>query len=89
MIVPGQQHLTEITAVIQLAVAPVFLLTAVGTLINVLSTRLARVIDRSRDLEERIAHGAELADERLWLDELRMLERRMRLTYLSFGLAVV
>lgn len=32
--------------VIQLALTPVFLLTAVGSLLNVFSTRLARVVDR-------------------------------------------
>lgn len=39
---------------IQLAVAPVFLLTAVSGMIGVVANRLARVIDRARFLEERI-----------------------------------
>ena len=42
---------------IQLAVAPVFLLTAVATLIGALATRLARIIDRARDVEDRLAAG--------------------------------
>ena len=42
---------------IQLAVAPVFLLTAVATLIGALAGRLARIVDRARDLEERLAAG--------------------------------
>jgi hypothetical protein len=40
-----------------LAVAPVFLLTAVATLIGALAARLARIIDRAREVEERIAAG--------------------------------
>jgi Protein of unknown function (DUF2721) len=42
---------------IQLAVAPVFMLTAVASLIGALATRLSRIIDRARDLEERLDAG--------------------------------
>jgi hypothetical protein len=43
-----------IAAVIQLAVAPVFLLAAIAGLLNVMSTRLGRIIDRARVIERRI-----------------------------------
>lgn len=46
--------ITAIAHVIQLAVAPVFLLTGVGALLGVLTNRLARIIDRARALEERL-----------------------------------
>jgi hypothetical protein len=39
--------------VIQLAVAPVFLLSGVSGLLGVLTNRLSRIIDRARVLEER------------------------------------
>ena len=39
---------------IQLAIAPVFMLTAVSALIGALATRLSRIIDRARDLDERL-----------------------------------
>ena len=39
---------------IQLAVAPVFMLTAIGAMISALATRLARIIDRGRVLEDRM-----------------------------------
>ena len=42
----------SVAHVIQLAVAPVFLLTGIGAILGVLSTRLARVIDRYRVLTE-------------------------------------
>lgn len=45
-------HLGNIGQIIQLAIAPVFLLTGVGTNLTVLTNRLARIIDRSRVLEE-------------------------------------
>ncbi|MGC2164431.1 MAG: DUF2721 domain-containing protein [Gallionella sp.] len=51
---------------IQQSVAPVFLLTGVGAILNVLSSRLARVIDRFRVLDlasdsERIAYEVEIS----------------------------
>lgn len=49
-----QIELTDIGHIIQLSVAPVFLLTGVGTTLTVLTNRLARIVDRSRVLEERL-----------------------------------
>ena len=43
---------------IQLSVAPVFLLTAIAALIGALATRLGRIIDRAREVEERLEAGA-------------------------------
>src|SRR5438477_10376871 len=43
-----ESHLTDITRVIQLAIAAVFLLTAIGTLRDVLNVRLGRNVDRRR-----------------------------------------
>ena len=45
---------TTVTHGIQLAVAPVFLLTAVSGMIGSVANRLARIIDRARVLEERL-----------------------------------
>ena len=47
-------QISDIGHVIQLAIAPVFLLTGVGTMLMVLTNRLARIIDRARLLEERL-----------------------------------
>jgi hypothetical protein len=55
MIMPTDPTITGISHVIQLAVAPVFLLTGVGALLSVMTNRLARVIDRARVLEARFA----------------------------------
>ncbi|MBS1212556.1 MAG: hypothetical protein H6R26_1173 [Proteobacteria bacterium] len=78
---------TDITHVIQLAVAPVFLLTAIGTLIAILTARLGRVIDRSRWLEQRI-NGVEERDETIHT-ELRLLAVRMRYAHAAIALAVI
>jgi len=55
-------QLADIARTIQLAVAPVFLLTALGTIIGVLTTRLARVVDRTRVLMARIDSTARATD---------------------------
>ncbi|MEI7515613.1 MAG: DUF2721 domain-containing protein [Betaproteobacteria bacterium] len=47
---------------IQLSVAPVFLLTAVSGMIGAVSGRLARIIDRARQVEQRV-HGTHAADD--------------------------
>jgi hypothetical protein len=49
-----ESHLTDISRVIQLAVAPVFLLTAIATMINALNSRLGRIVDRRRVVQERL-----------------------------------
>jgi len=73
---------TDITHIIQLAVAPVFLLTAVGTIIGVLANRLTRIVDRIRILETRLLQpGAE--EQPLIQTELKTLGRRLRLIYLA------
>ena len=48
------QNVSAIAHVIQLSVAPVFLLTAIGTMLSVMTNRLGRVIDRARVLEARL-----------------------------------
>ena len=49
---PDGGALTGIAHAIQLAIAPVFLLTGIASLLGVMANRLARVIDRGRVLEE-------------------------------------
>src|SRR5687767_1488834 len=81
-------HLPEIAGVLQLAVAPVFMLTAVGTIIAALNIRLGRAVDRRRDLEERLHRiGAEEMPSAR--DELGTIARRIRFVYLSILFAVV
>lgn len=80
-------HIAEITRLIQLAVAPVFLLTAIGTIIGVLSGRLGRAVDRRRVLEDRLRQLAPEA-QRSVRAELELLARRVRLVYASIALAV-
>ena len=69
-------RLGEIGHIIQLSIAPVFLLTGVGTNMLVLTNRLARIIDRSRALEERgESVDIQIPDERRE-QEMEILFRR-------------
>jgi hypothetical protein len=85
---PHDPAVFDITRVIQLAIAPVFLLSAIATIINVLITRLSRAVDRRRTLEE---HLTVYQDEHLAqaIAELRMLQKRITLTLWSLTLAVL
>jgi hypothetical protein len=68
-------QISDIGHVIQLAIAPVFLLTGVCTNLMVLTNRLARIIDRTRVLEDRLDHGYSEAS----MDELDVLYKRWHL----------
>jgi hypothetical protein len=67
---------TSIAQVIQLSVAPVFLLTGVSGLLTVLTNRLGRIIDRIRTLEER--HTNTLTAPEKETLELKVLARRAK-----------
>lgn len=75
----------NIVSFIQLAVAPVFLLTGVGAMLGVLTNRLARIIDRARQLEQRHLQSVQ-ASERLRLHaDMRLLSQRARLVSWSIS----
>ena len=75
---------STIAHLIQLSIAPVFLLAGVGAILNVLANRLARVVDRVRRLEEDFA-GASAVGQRLARSELTRLGKRMKLVNWSIS----
>lgn len=83
-----EPQIASITHAIQLAVAPVFLLTGIATLINVLSGRLSRIVDRRRLVHGRLCvpPAETIEDDRA---ELAMLDRRSRLVYFAIFAAVL
>lgn len=71
--------------IIQLAIAPVFLLAGIAGILNVLAARLARIVDRARSLETDVPIAQ--ADVRLAeLKELVILDRRMSMIHWAIGL---
>ena len=69
---------------IQLAVAPVFLLAGIGSILNVMAGRLARVVERARSLERDFASFDE-ETRALATAELRILDRRMSVVNLALS----
>ncbi len=76
MNVPGldlsQVAVSDVAHAMQLALGPVFLLNGVGVMLAMLTTRLARVVDRARGLETRLPLAAE--------NELREIHRVLAVT---------
>jgi hypothetical protein len=79
--------LSDISHVIQLAIAPVFLLTAIATILNVLTGRLGRAVDRRRALAAALPRlDGDVAD--LAKEELFYEMRRINLIYVAISMAV-
>lgn len=77
--------IADIARVIQLSVAPVFLISGIAALLSVLSGRLARLVDRARVLEA-LAHAQAEAVPEAVHDELDILSRRSKLIYRAITL---
>jgi Protein of unknown function (DUF2721) len=86
--VQTESQVVALGHVIQLAVAPVFLLTGVSGLLGVLTHRLARIIDRARYLEERVERVDAAHQERMY-GELRLLSQRARLINTAVSLCTM
>lgn len=78
----SDSSLSDVSHVIQLSVAPVFLLTSLGTFLAVLSTRLGRIVDRARVLRDRMA-PLSLEQAEPLRDELHHLARRRHLVNMA------
>ena len=78
----------DVTHVIQLAVAPVFLLTAVATIIGVLTNRLVRIVDRIRVLEKKSDQPVPEDEAAFKQLELGLLGRRLRMIYIALSCEV-
>ena len=73
---------SDVARIIQLAVAPVFLLSGVGVTLTLFTNRLARIVDRARLLEDQLA-----ADPHRELHEaLAVLAQRAR--YINYAIAL-
>ena len=81
-------HIESIAQVIQLAVAPVFLLAGVGQTLNVLVGRLVRIVDRARITEDQISGASETKLSELQ-ERLGVLAERARLISRAIALSVL
>jgi hypothetical protein len=84
----GDEGISVIARIIQLAVTPVFLLVGIGGLLNVMSGRLARIVDRVRALEDDVPTADE-ERRRDEIGELAVLARRIKLCHWAIAMCTV
>ncbi|MDE8652707.1 DUF2721 domain-containing protein [Novosphingobium album (ex Liu et al. 2023)] len=77
-----------IAQTIQLALAPVFVLVAIGNILNILSTRLGRIVDRARTLQDRHVETSG-PDHDMIVVEIRVIDRRIALITGAIRLMVI
>lgn len=84
----SETTVASIAHLIQLSVAPVFLLTGVGSILGVLAGRVSRIVDRARKLESDLPHSPTPRHTEIHV-ELRRLSRRAHLTYWAISLCTI
>jgi hypothetical protein len=84
----GADDVSAVARIIQLAVTPVFLLVGIGGLLNVMSGRLARIVDRVRALETDLLTADEQR-RRDELGELAILSRRLKICHWAIAMCTV
>jgi hypothetical protein len=81
-------EVVDIAHAIDLAVAPVFLLSGIGVLLGVLTNRLARIVDRARKVEESLRQAPVSAPDD-GREQLRVAARRAKFINVSITLGTV
>ncbi len=81
-------EVVDIAHAIDLAVAPVFLLSGIGVLLGVLTNRLARIVDRARKVEESLRQAIPSAPDDA-RDQLRVAARRAKFINVSITLGTI
>ncbi|MCG6888013.1 MAG: DUF2721 domain-containing protein [Gammaproteobacteria bacterium] len=82
-------NIDTVASVIDIAVAPVFLLAGISGLLMVLTNRLGRTIDRSRSLQATEAEVQSAIHSQTLRVEMDNLLRRMHLVYFAISMAVL
>jgi hypothetical protein len=85
---PPETRISAIAHVIQLGIAPVFLISGVATLLSVLTNRLGRIVDRARVLEAKLDFPDETQKAQA-LEELLRLSTRARLVNLAITFGTI
>jgi hypothetical protein len=81
-------EVVDIAHAIDLAVAPVFLLSGIGVLLGVLTNRLARIVDRARKVEESLRQATVAAPDD-GREQLRVAARRAKFINVSITLGTI
>ncbi len=78
---------STVAEIVRLALAPVFLLSGIGAFLNVLASRLSRIVDRSRQIEPMLLASRGREHDR-WIADLKVLDLRMSLINWATGFSV-
>ena len=78
-----ESSISDLAQVIQIVVAPVFMLTGIAGFLNVMSGRLGRIVDRARIIERRVAILKNPDKLKISQVELKYLWRRIKIINLS------
>jgi len=78
---------STVAEIVRLALAPVFLLSGIGAFLNVLASRMSRIVDRSRSVEPLLLASRGAEHDR-WIADLKILDRRMSLISWATGFTV-
>ena len=81
-------EVVDIAHAIDLAVAPVFLLSGIGVLLGVLTNRLARIVDRARKVEESLRQATVAAHDD-GREQLRVAASRAKFINVSITLGTI
>ena len=77
----------DIAHLIQIALTPIFLISAIGITLNVLTNRLARIVDRARAIEDEVREAKRPHDAGELHATLNVLARRAR--YINSAITLI
>jgi len=84
---PDQIQSANIAHLIQVALTPIFLISAIGVTLNVLANRLSRIVDRASAMEERSNRDTDGGDGLALHRKLQVLARRAR--YINAAITLI
>ncbi|MDQ3470793.1 MAG: DUF2721 domain-containing protein [Pseudomonadota bacterium] len=85
---PHETAVVEVASIIQTVLGPVFLLAGIGAFLNACTGRLARIVDRTRQIEPDLLASRGTDHDRL-LSEIRTLDRRIVLVSRAIWMSVL
>ena len=83
----NEVHSVDIAHLIQIALTPIFLISAIGVTLNVLTSRLARIVDRARAMEDILRRTDHAHEGRDLHSALAVLARRAR--YINAAITLI
>jgi hypothetical protein len=81
-------EVVDIAHAIQLALAPVFLLSGIGVFLGVLTNRLARVVDRARTIERELRQAV-VSEPEAAREQLQVMSRRAKVINIAITFATL